>query len=160
MLLDLAVGRPRYRAFCAREAGSSTVSIRVSVVVPTCRRPELLRRCLAALALQDFDPAEYEVIVVDDCASEVVRRTVEARDWWIERREPVPASAQRPVLGATLEGLPAWASTLGWPLASPAFASSYPWTNALHVAADANPTNAAASLTRQPGIGEPVVRYV
>ncbi|HET9015555.1 MAG TPA: glycosyltransferase [Thermomicrobiaceae bacterium] len=39
---------------------------RVSVVVPTCRRPELLDRCLAALAAQDLDPAGYEVVVADD----------------------------------------------------------------------------------------------
>ena len=38
----------------------------VSVVVPTFKRPALLRRCLDALVAQDFDPAAYEVIVVDD----------------------------------------------------------------------------------------------
>ena len=50
--------------------------MRVSVVVPTHRRPELLDRCLAALAAQEFDPAGYEVIVADDAASEVTRRQV------------------------------------------------------------------------------------
>ena len=39
--------------------------MRVSVVVPTYRRPELLARCLAALAAQDFDPKAVEVIVAD-----------------------------------------------------------------------------------------------
>src|SRR5260370_6249021 len=40
----------------------------VSVVVPTCKRPALLSRCLEALLAQDFVPADYEVIVVDDAA--------------------------------------------------------------------------------------------
>ncbi len=52
--------------------------IRVSVVVPTYRRPELLGRCLAALAAQDLDPSAFEVIVADDAASEATRRQVEA----------------------------------------------------------------------------------
>jgi cellulose synthase/poly-beta-1,6-N-acetylglucosamine synthase-like glycosyltransferase len=42
------------------------MTCRVSVVVPTAGRPELLRRCLDALVAQDFDPGAYEVIVVDD----------------------------------------------------------------------------------------------
>jgi glycosyltransferase involved in cell wall biosynthesis len=54
---------------------------RVSVVVPTYRRPELLRRCLAALAAQDFAPADYEIIVVDDAGDEATRRLVEGREW-------------------------------------------------------------------------------
>ena len=52
--------------------------MRASVVVPTYKRPDLLGRCLAALAAQDFDPAEFEVIVADDAASEATRRQVEA----------------------------------------------------------------------------------
>ena len=43
--------------------------MRVSVVVPTYRRPELLDRCLAALAAQDFDGAVYEILIADDAAS-------------------------------------------------------------------------------------------
>jgi len=42
------------------------MSIRVSVVVPTYRRPDLLRRCLAALVSQNCAPASYEIVVVDD----------------------------------------------------------------------------------------------
>jgi GT2 family glycosyltransferase len=38
----------------------------LSVVVPTCGRPDLLDRCIAALAQQSFDAARFEVIVVDD----------------------------------------------------------------------------------------------
>lgn len=51
--------------------------MRVSVVVPTYRRPEMLARCLAALDRQDFDPTTYEVLIADDEASPETRRQVE-----------------------------------------------------------------------------------
>ena len=38
------------------------------IVVPTFRRPELLRNCLKALAAMDYPPTRYEVIVVNDGA--------------------------------------------------------------------------------------------
>ena len=38
----------------------------VSVVVPTCGRPDLLRRCVAALEAQSLASDAYEIIVVDD----------------------------------------------------------------------------------------------
>ena len=38
----------------------------VSVVIPTYQRPDALRRCLAALARQEFPSDRFEVIVVDD----------------------------------------------------------------------------------------------
>ena len=50
-------------------AGSGAVEhqlVRVSVVVPTCGRPHLLQRCLASLVVQQFDPQQMEIIVVDD----------------------------------------------------------------------------------------------
>lgn len=40
--------------------------MKVSVVVPTYRRPQLLNRCLAALAGQQFDHGKFEIIIVDD----------------------------------------------------------------------------------------------
>ncbi|MGA0557941.1 glycosyltransferase family 2 protein [Larkinella sp. VNQ87] len=48
-----------------------------SVVIPTYRRPHLLKRCLNALQRQMFDHAEMEVIVVDDGADAETRQTVE-----------------------------------------------------------------------------------
>lgn len=54
----------------------------VSVVVPTCNRHELLNRCLAALLIQDLPCGQYEVVVVDDGASEATRRLVET---WADR---------------------------------------------------------------------------
>ncbi|OZI43767.1 glycosyl transferase family 2 [Bordetella genomosp. 5] len=48
---------------------SEAGGVLVSVVVPTCGRPELLGRCLAALGMQQFPGDMYEVIVCDDGAS-------------------------------------------------------------------------------------------
>jgi glycosyltransferase involved in cell wall biosynthesis len=42
------------------------MSVLISVVIPTYRRPELLSRCLAALQKQTFPIEHYEVIVVGD----------------------------------------------------------------------------------------------
>jgi len=42
------------------------IMVRISVVVPTWRRPVLLKRCLQSIALQHFDAAAYEIIVVCD----------------------------------------------------------------------------------------------
>ena len=54
------------------------MAIKVSVVVPTYKRPDLLRRCLDALVAQDLDAADYEVIVADDAADLATRELVEA----------------------------------------------------------------------------------
>jgi GT2 family glycosyltransferase len=45
------------------------MSVPVSVVVPTCGRPELLRRCVAALEAQTLPSAQYEIVIVDDTTS-------------------------------------------------------------------------------------------
>lgn len=52
------------------------MTIAASVVVPTYQRPDLLDRCLAALAVQDFPIDRYEIIVVDDAASAETARQV------------------------------------------------------------------------------------
>lgn len=51
---------------------------RISVVIPTYRRPELLARCLAAVQSQSLDRAAYEVIVVDDGRDRATKNLVEA----------------------------------------------------------------------------------
>lgn len=51
--------------------------IRVSIVVPTFKRPELLSRCLFALCQQDFNPSAYEIIIADDAASDETKQLVE-----------------------------------------------------------------------------------
>jgi glycosyltransferase involved in cell wall biosynthesis len=48
-----------------------------SIVVATCKRPQLLNRCLAALTHQLFDPTRYEIIVVDDAPDVRTRAVVE-----------------------------------------------------------------------------------
>ena len=45
---------------------------RISVVVPTHGRPELLRTCLAHVVRQDLAPTEFEIVVVDDGSPEPV----------------------------------------------------------------------------------------
>jgi GT2 family glycosyltransferase len=80
--------------------------MRVSVVVPTCRRPDLLDRCLAALAAQEFDPSASEVVVADDAGSAATRRQV--ADW--AARAAIPIRYTRP---ATAHG-PAAARNAGW----------------------------------------------
>lgn len=51
---------------------------RLSVIVPTFRRPALLAQCLSALAAQDAPSSSFEVVVVDDGSgdntAEVLRR--------------------------------------------------------------------------------------
>jgi glycosyltransferase involved in cell wall biosynthesis len=91
------------------------MTIQVSVVVPTCNRPELLNRCLAALVEQTFDPSAYEIIVVDDAASAATQRLV---DDWAEGTGNVlgghkgsPALRYIPV--TDVHG-PAAARNLGW----------------------------------------------
>jgi glycosyltransferase involved in cell wall biosynthesis len=51
--------------------------MRVSVVVPTYRRPDLLERCLTALARQRLSADQFEVVVADDAADEQTREQVE-----------------------------------------------------------------------------------
>jgi GT2 family glycosyltransferase len=75
MLLDLAVGCVGDRLVFAGE--TLGMSLRVSVIVPTYRRPELLGRCLAALASQTMAPDSYEILVADDAASAETRQCVE-----------------------------------------------------------------------------------
>jgi GT2 family glycosyltransferase len=66
------------------------MSVAVSVVVPTCGRPEFLRRCVAALEEQTLAPDAFEIIVVDDTASR--RGPAAARNiGWRRAQAPVVA---------------------------------------------------------------------
>jgi glycosyltransferase involved in cell wall biosynthesis len=62
------------------------MSTEVSVIVPTFRRPRLLRRCLTALFAQDYDPSSYEIIVVEDAASQETQELIEPWVRYVERR--------------------------------------------------------------------------
>lgn len=82
------------------------MTVRVSVVVPTYRRNDLLARCLAALVAQEYPPDAYEIIVADDAASCETRRLVGS--WLARSRCPVrylPVTASRG---------PAAARNCGW----------------------------------------------
>src|SRR5215469_16664576 len=80
----------------------------ISVVIPTYRRHDLLRNCLAALDYQDLEPAQYEVLVCDDANDEATRRfvtAIAATSRCTIRYLPVtgargPAAARQPVLRA------------------------------------------------------------
>ncbi len=56
----------------------------VSVIVPTCDRPELLRRCLDRLApgAQALEAHRYEVIVADDGSRASARAALQATHPW------------------------------------------------------------------------------
>jgi glycosyltransferase involved in cell wall biosynthesis len=64
----------------------------VSIVVPTCGRPQLLSRCLAALIQQHFDGSRFEVIVVDD------RPSMGTRDVVIEWAKHAAQSGKGPLV--------------------------------------------------------------
>jgi glycosyltransferase involved in cell wall biosynthesis len=61
----------------------------VSVVVPTYRRPDLLRACLEALIRQDLDPSAFEVIVADDANDPQTRLLIETLALRVEVDEQV-----------------------------------------------------------------------
>jgi glycosyltransferase involved in cell wall biosynthesis len=52
-------------------------SPRISVILPTFNRSELLRQCLAGFALQSLGAGEFEVVVMDDGSLPPVRHVVE-----------------------------------------------------------------------------------
>lgn len=62
------------------------MSIKVSIIVPTCGRTELLKRCLAALCAQKFDKNQFEIIVADDAGSAETRHIVDHVDHGIQCR--------------------------------------------------------------------------
>jgi glycosyltransferase involved in cell wall biosynthesis len=61
-----APAAPADTSAAAAQAAAPGGVPRLSVVVPTCRRPDLLLRCLRALQAQTVGAAAFEVIVVDD----------------------------------------------------------------------------------------------
>ena len=84
---------------------------RVSVVVPTYKRPELLARCLDALLAQDFEAEDYEIIIVDDasCADTWQQVTLIAE----KTREQGHTVFYIPVPSLCAHG-PAAARNVGW----------------------------------------------
>jgi GT2 family glycosyltransferase len=60
------------------------MQIRISVVIPTYRRPELLVRCLTALSEQYIGHSDFEVIVVSDGLDAYTEQVLKH---WISRRQ-------------------------------------------------------------------------
>ena len=54
------------RAVRQRRPEADIMNPIVSVVIPTYNRPESIRNCLDALALQMLSPDTFEVVVIDD----------------------------------------------------------------------------------------------
>ena len=79
----------------------------VSVVVATLNRPQLLDRCLEALANQTLPRSAYEIIVVDDGPHSETESVVS--EW----RRRVPSLAVRYLRSTHMHG-PAAARNLGW----------------------------------------------
>jgi GT2 family glycosyltransferase len=77
MFLDISSRCTGDRPIHLRKATELRAMKSVSVVVPTFKRPLLLCRCLEALLSQDFDPLEYEVIIVDDAVCNQTKCQVE-----------------------------------------------------------------------------------
>ena len=79
---------------------------RVSVVVPTYRRPDLLERCLRALLDQQLEPAAYEIVVADDASEPATGRLV--------AQLATDASVALRYLSVTRRHGPAAARNVGW----------------------------------------------
>lgn len=82
------------------------MTVRVSVVTPTYRRPAQLAACLERLVNQTLPPSEYEIIIADDEPSLRTRDCVEAF-----RRRQGPSLTWVPV---TRTQGPAAARNAGW----------------------------------------------
>lgn len=75
------------------------MEIKISVIIPTYRRPSLLKRCIEALLEQNFDKNKYEVIVVSDGPDESTHEVLKSyRAWGIQylfhNKKKGPAAAR------------------------------------------------------------------
>ncbi len=52
------------------------MTVKISIVIPTFKRPALLKQCLKALMRQEFSKCEYEIIVVSDGPDETTSSVV------------------------------------------------------------------------------------
>jgi glycosyltransferase involved in cell wall biosynthesis len=84
----------------------NNMEIRISVVIPTYNRPELLQRCLYSLITQNFAKDQYEVIVVSDGPDTTTERIV------LQQQAMSEASIAYHFLSK--KGGPAAARNLGW----------------------------------------------
>lgn len=81
---------------------------RISVVIPTYKRPQLLLRCLKSVLTQHFETDAYEVIVVDDGHDDATQRLVESLI------DGAPLAAELRYLRPPVGRGPAVARNVGW----------------------------------------------
>ncbi len=81
-------------------------SCSISVVIPTRRRPELLKRCLTALSAQTLPKRSYEIVVVDDAAEPEIEQ--------LTARMAEQSGVSMRYVAVTAGSGPAAARNLGW----------------------------------------------
>ena len=99
------------------------MSIQVSVVVPTYKRPDLLRKCLDALIKQEFPPNAYEIIVVDDAGCEETKSLVME----FVGRTQQPVMMTLPMSGPETDSCPQIRYTVAAETQGPAAARNVGW---------------------------------
>jgi glycosyltransferase involved in cell wall biosynthesis len=82
------------------------MNMKVSVVVPTHKRPLLLERCIDALRQQDFPPGEFEIIIVSDGADSETQNLIHSI-----KDQPGPSIRY---ISLPVKKGPAAARNLGW----------------------------------------------
>ena len=85
----------------------SFVIMKLSVIIPTYQRPELLIRCIDAIASQSMKPGDYEVIVVTDGPDAGTAAAVQ------KLVQGYPEHTIK-VLATEIKGGPAAARNMGW----------------------------------------------
>lgn len=78
--------------------------MKISVVIPTYRRPALLTRCIEALTRQAFSPEDFEIVVVTDGPDKVTAFAITTLDAGVPLR----------VFSLPQKGGPAAARNFGW----------------------------------------------
>src|SRR3954451_11727853 len=96
MFLLLSTGRAGDRLVPGPESGGGRMTaaqarLQVAVVIPTYKRPDLLRRCLEAVAAQYMPAGSYEIVVADDFPMDANRSVVAEMQpaWAMERGRPL-----------------------------------------------------------------------
>src|SRR5579883_3455518 len=86
------------------------MSLCISVVVPTYKRPALLERCLKGLLTQKFPPSDFEIIIVDDAACDATKKLVEQ---WASQAQETGHTLHYVAVPGAHRG-PAAARNCGW----------------------------------------------
>ncbi|HTI16608.1 MAG TPA: glycosyltransferase [Trinickia sp.] len=91
----------------------------VSIVIPTCRRPDMLARCLRALVAQRYDACRFEIVVCDDGPDDVTRERVTA--FARESETAMPPGPRVRYMPVTATQGPAGARNAGWRTSAASF---------------------------------------